>query len=249
MGRYTKRSTLLVMLWVLHPSQAMAGTTSITAPVPVRSNVESSAPPPGTVNNASAPPPEGGTLTPVNTTSPSTSTPFLQSFPSGDGREAQSSNQAGGQGANATPAREGNIQVDVPPPACTQGSVESFFRSTPPQAPAGNATQNRDAMPRKHSSSNKDSSAVGGLGKFLWHVLDNVGVPLPVGNQADLDPSLTPINGNSAPVSSSNSSESFPFPENHENAAAQASQAIPQKIPQSELEGTQFDSAHDTATP
>ena len=94
----------------------------------------------------------------------------------------------------------------------TEGSVQSFF-----QCPPATAQKKKTASPVKS------------VGRFAWHVLDNIGVPLSVSKDNDLDPSL--IQPYVMPLSKTSTQMSSP--------------PIPQKIPESELEGTDVSPAQD----
>ncbi len=88
------------------------------------------------------------------------------------------------------------------------GSVESFFECSAPLATQKIKSKSTKPLPNK-------------VGKTLWHVLDNLGIPMFVGKDNDLDPALSRNTNTYAPTT--------------EQTIISPS---PQKIPESELEGT-----------
>ena len=111
----------------------------------------------------------------------------------------------GAQKSSGSTPVEGTVQLNAPlaPPI---SSVETFFQCQPVSSPEEQA---------------KSKSA--GPGRLLWHVLDNLGVPMFYGKDADLDPSL-------------NRAFVMPSPPVPQKSGGPVS---PQKIPESELEGTE----------
>lgn len=112
---------------------------------------------------------------------------------------------AGEQKPSTTTPVEGGIQLNAPL-APQINSVETFFQCQPIVSPQ---VQNK---PESH-----------GPGRLLWHVLDNLGVPMLYGKDSDLDPSL-------------NRTFIMPSPPVLQKSGAPVT---PQKIPTSELEGTE----------
>jgi hypothetical protein len=110
-------------------------------------------------------------------------------------------------------ATQGGTTEPQPTLTPATNSVESFFKCPPTTA----------------QKAHEKESPVKSAGKFVWHVLDNLGVPLPVNKDSDLDPSLR-------------QPYVMPLPKT-------SSQIIipptPQKIPESELEGTDVSPAQD----
>ena len=100
---------------------------------------------------------------------------------------------------------EGKVQLNAPlaPPIST---VDTFFQCPPA------------ALPQAQSK-----SKTRGPGRFLWHVLDNLGVPMFYSTDEDLDPTINRAFAMPAP----------PVP------GKTGGQVTPQKIPDSELEGTE----------
>ena len=87
------------------------------------------------------------------------------------------------------------------------------------------------------SSVKQERSIVGAGGKAIWHVLDNLGVPMFLGKDSDLDPSL--------------SSAHIVTPKNYccEPQNMDKSINLHNKIPQSELEGIDVQSKNDAKSP
>jgi hypothetical protein len=97
-------------------------------------------------------------------------------------------------------------------------SIESVFQIPPV---AKNINQSTKKKPLK------------GAAKLIWHTLDNLGVPMFIGKDNDLDPSLR--QGYVAPSSAISNRQSVPI--------------TPQKIPESELEGTDISPKTDSVIP
>jgi hypothetical protein len=144
----------------------------------------------------------------------------LQDFPSSAlpvAGTATGSSPLSGTPQGGTPqagTQSGQVVTTIPfkPPSTETGNIESFFQCGPADV----------GVPKKKSAAVKVAKSPG---KLLWHVLDNLGVPMFVGKDNDLDPSLTRTH--------------FIPPK---AAAGQAgseeiSPGIPEKIPESELEG------------
>jgi hypothetical protein len=87
------------------------------------------------------------------------------------------------------------------------GSIESFFQCPPTVA---SAQKDRKSTPLRSS------------GRLIWHVMDNIGIPVPTGSEEDLDPSLK-------------QPYVMPLPKMLKEPKYPSN---PQKIPESELEGT-----------
>lgn len=127
------------------------------------------------------------------------------------------------------------------------GSVESFFQISGTPSRAGASPVFPDASMSRTGRSNEGASppqpsaksAAAAPFRFLWHVMDNAGVPMFFGkSDENIDPSLRQgyASAISAPTSlrrpvDSNSGVS-------ESGAANTPSVTPHKIPESELEGT-----------
>jgi hypothetical protein len=112
---------------------------------------------------------------------------------------------AGNQKPSGSTFVEGKVQLNAPlaPPIST---VDTFFQC-PPAAPSEGQRQSKARGP----------------GRFVWHVLDNLGVPMFYSKDADLDPTI-------------NRAFAMPLPPVLEKTNGPVT---PQKIPASELEGTE----------
>jgi hypothetical protein len=136
------------------------------------------------------------------------------------------------QGSLPSIGTPGSQNISIPQGAANNQSIESFFQISP----SINVVADKAAPAQDHSH-------LGGIARALYHVLDNVGIPVPYKNNADLDPSITvPPPELSvevkrlekvSPPASQTSSQSLPQP-------PQLSQPNQQKIPTSELEGVEL---------
>lgn len=123
-----------------------------------------------------------------------------------------------GQTSSASPDTSGQ-----PLAAPATGSIESFFQCQ-------SLTRDKSIAPATASSIIKPGKAVvGDAGKVIWHTLDNLGVPMFMNKDSDLDPSL---------------SRTYMMPPQTVPAKTIAP-PIPQKIPESELEGTEVSPKND----
>jgi hypothetical protein len=136
------------------------------------------------------------------------------------------------------------------------GSVESFFQiDNNGRTPASQYTSNNKTASRLLSEFNSPEprkSAAGAPFRFLWHVMDNAGVPMFVGkNDDDLDPSLRQgyqgqnFSGQSYSGQSHSTAADYKPTSTVEGtngvprrSAVSAPSPGPHKIPESELEGT-----------
>jgi len=196
--------TSVILLILLGNSAAFAGTGQIFSP--------SGLPQSSTQNYT---PPTPGNVPTV--TFPTPPLPLgseaLQSFPG----PSLPLNNSGTQKPSGTTT--GSTSSQQPLPSTTQtNTVESFFQCNP-----ANQTQ----QPKKKKSILKSP------GKIIWHVLDNFGVPMFVGKDSDLDPSLSQAYVMPPPATS----------------VKNTAPAIPQKIPESELEGTDVSPKNDQTLP
>lgn len=190
---------------LLCPRQTFAGTGQIFSPAGLpQSSTQNYTPP-----------------TPGNTPTVSFPTPplplgegILQSFP-GSSLPLATQKSAG--------ASVESVGTQQPLPSTTEkNTVESFFQCNSLNIPVKTKT-----------SIKKKTSLLGGAGKVLWHVLDNLGVPMFVGKDSDLDPSLRQAYVMPSPVVSRQT----------------IAPVIPQKIPESELEGTDVNPKNDQTLP
>lgn len=126
------------------------------------------------------------------------------------------------------------------------GSIDSFFQLDSANVERSNSFRSADtnfasqsnSLRQSSSAESRKSAGVAPL-RFLWHVMDNAGVPMFFGNKDnDLDPSLR------QGYESSIISQSKALKSNEASAGATVGSASrapshgPQKIPESELEGT-----------
>lgn len=147
----------------------------------------------------------------------------------------------------SAPPISGVSSTNAAPNATSLNSIESFFQipartSLPSSVGSGPPlTINEPPTTRTQRISHHS-----GVGRFLYHVLDNAGVPVPCGKDAELDPSLaapaTELAVDSkrleriSPSSSGSAQNSQTAPAFHSN---------PQKIPESELEGVELPAPRD----
>ncbi len=126
-----------------------------------------------------------------------------------------------------------------------QGSVESFFQVRSSNVYRQSADFRDDKTTASLTSElrtepqRRSKSAVGAPGRFLWHALDNMGVPMFFGkHDDDLDPTLR--DGYTSP--SSTATIKNMNVDSHDRGAtdssANAQSTNSHKIPESELEGT-----------
>lgn len=126
----------------------------------------------------------------------------------------------------------GNTKVDVLPSSQSVGAddINSFFQCEPlplkksmtQQTPIKANTQNKPFNQKKMSPFSIAEKAI-------WHTLDNIGVPMVVGHDNDLDPSLRQPYVMPSPTMPSRISPPV----------------APKKIPESELEGTDVSPGND----
>lgn len=129
------------------------------------------------------------------------------------------------------------------------GSVESFFQINNNKTPAAEYTSNNKTAARLLSEFNSPEpkkSAAGAPFRFLWHVMDNAGVPMFFGkNDDDLDPSLRQGHAEQSNSGHEHSTAANSRPASTVEGTTRATErgAVapspgPHKIPESELEGT-----------
>jgi hypothetical protein len=71
-----------------------------------------------------------------------------------------------------------NLEQNISPIVSDQAKVETFFQI--------DSSLNTD----QNQYVNKNNLPLGGVGKFLWHTLDNIGVPMVMSKDDVIDPSL-----------------------------------------------------------
>lgn len=210
----TIHKAFLLLLGSLACSPVFAGTGSLYSPAGL---------PQSSSQSYTVPSPQVQGTTVTFPTPPIPLGGALQDFPS-------SSLSVSGSAANAAQGGQTSStgQAQLKPPITETGSIETFF-----QCPPSEPRANKQSAPAK---------IVKSPAKLLWHVLDNLGVPMIVGKDNDLDPSLTHTRfiPPELPHAGKNGSSSDVGP----------SPNIPEKIPQSELEGTEvFPNGQTQATP
>jgi hypothetical protein len=196
------------------------------------------------------PPP---TLT--NLTSPSTSASSNQSSGSSRGAAVSASGGVGTAGkSNAIQSGTNSAQlrglIGSPADASTgksDDSVASFFQI--------NAAKTGPAYGLINSNT-KSGSSPGATHSALWHIMDNLGVPLPTGSNTDaLDPSLRRnyvnpelpnINNYKARSGKTQTlSKGYQPPPTSSTQTPAATAINMQKIPASELEGVDYSAKND----
>jgi hypothetical protein len=131
-------------------------------------------------------------------------------------------------------------------PALQQGTVESFFQVSPAPRSARPAASGADTAKLGENQDEHKKS----VKRFLWHALDNIGVPMFFGNKDDdLDPSLA-----HGYIMRSENGARAAQASNQDKATANSAvvnQPSVHKIPDSELEGVNFSVKNDaqSATP
>jgi hypothetical protein len=144
------------------------------------------------------------------------------------------------------------------PTAPEDNSVESFFQCGPTPAPGDqrdNSNHQSTGLPLHRSSREvQQKSSLRAAGRIVWHILDNIGVPMFVGKDRDLDPSIDRSNWMPPPTVSTkvtalkkmeqSSASAIP-----ESAGPSTSQGNGHKIPESELEGVELPAPKDASTP
>lgn len=136
-------------------------------------------------------------------------------------------------------------------------SVETFFQVSPE---VRNSSENTKMLPGVSSRSDRKTKSIGpAVYRCVWHVLDDAGVPMFFGHDPYIDPSIKGTYLIPSPklprergldkefeqgVSGVDTTPASPA------ASTPASEPVPQKIPQSELEGvplpTPRDDVHDS---
>lgn len=134
---------------------------------------------------------------------------------------------------NDTPVLRGMIPVNAAAEA-SDNSVESFFQVNQKQRPA--TEQKSTANPNRLLS---DSALT--TGKVLFHILDFMGVPIFFCWGSDLDPDLAKGPVLASPKLQRQSMDTRSEQPQSSKSAPMTEQAIPHKIPQSELEGTIYE--------
>ena len=123
------------------------------------------------------------------------------------------------------------------------GDVEAFFQinNTGKTPAAGYASHDQSTarLLSEFNSPEPKKSATGAPFRFLWHVMDNAGVPMFFGkNDDDLDPSLRQGYSSAVTIEAKQSGLIDPSTGATGNGAVNAPSKGPHKIPESELEGT-----------
>lgn len=134
-----------------------------------------------------------------------------------------------------------------------EGSVESFFQINPQTR---NSRQNLLMQPAVVPPKNKANRSVPHYAyRFVWHVLDNLGVPMFFGHDSPIDPSIT----GTYVIQSPKLPRERAVAKELEKSISQSrqpvtepttSQPVPaQKIPESELEGVKLPTPRDANAP
>jgi hypothetical protein len=140
-------------------------------------------------------------------------------------------------------------------PSATVSSVDSFFQLAPvkrrsPQDVRADAGALSGAG--QSSGANEKKPVLKEVGRALWHVLDNAGVPMVLGKQNDLDPSIDTSHW-MPPAMVPNLKRVDRPAENPKQTViegtAQIENGAVHKIPQSELEGIELPTLHDAQSP
>ncbi len=190
----------VLYLSLLVPPCGLAGTAQIYSPAGLpQSSTQSYAPP-----------------TPGNTPTVTFPTPPLPLNPG----------VLPGFSGSALPLNSGNTQQPVNPATGGNGA-QPPLPSTPGTNDVESFFQCNQVMPT--SRNNQKKSRFGTPGKVIWHILDNLGVPMFVGKDNDLDPSLR---------------QSYMLPPSI-IPTHNITQITPHGIPESELEGTEVTPGND----
>jgi hypothetical protein len=183
-------------------------------------------------------------FTPSLTPSPkpaSTSSPTSSSMPAPSQSSAPYLMQSNSPG-RGTNANEKNTGQDVQMPAlremiqqnssstAQEGNIESFFQVQKKDSPPAVMADQRQQQKRPKTAA----------GRALWHILDNAGIPMFMGNKdEDLDPRLTRNYTNPAQLSTENKNAKKQSGSNSAKQTATETVSVTKchKIPDSELEG------------
>ena len=145
--------------------------------------------------------------------------------------------------SSTSPALRGTIGAQGSPPA-SAGTVESFFQVAPlNKSPQGAKVQTASASDKK--------PALKGAGRALWHIMDNAGVPMFLGKNNDLDPSIDTSRWTPPPLVPNLKRVDKPSDNPKQTvmeAPSQIETSAIHKIPKSELEGVELPTLHDAQT-
>ena len=219
MNKHEKSLCLLVIfascIWFSTINTMFAGTTQITSPVGLPRS-----------NVQSNFTPSIGDTNPTNFTTPPLP---LQ----GGGIESLAMPAIPLRGTSAqNPALEATVQ-NIGPAAISP--VDSFFQLglptsiSIPKSSSESVTQTTLKKQKKGPTTKQVKSIPKTVGILFWHVLDNFGIPLPVSKNNDLDPSLSHTDMTLLLEKPSQGTVNM----------------TPQKIPESELEGTEVSPNND----
>jgi hypothetical protein len=130
----------------------------------------------------------------------------------------------------------------------TDNGVESFFQLTPVQPSKAHQNVPSDSVAAKSIVTNEKKPVMKEVGRALWHVLDNAGVPMVLSKQNDLDPSIDTSHWMPPALVPDLKRVDKPV-ENPKQTViegtAQIDNGAIHKIPQSELEGVELPTLHD----
>jgi hypothetical protein len=116
-------------------------------------------------------------------------------------------------------------------------SVESYFRFRNPKAIDSSSTKGEQEMARAHQT----KSSKGSVKRAIWHILDNVGVPMFSGDMSpDLDPRLSRDYVDPPMPSIDANRTRSSLVETTDTSVSSGSRLGSPKIPESELQGTEF---------
>jgi hypothetical protein len=197
----------------------------------------------GTLSNPAA---ATSNLAPAQLASPAAQN--AQLFP------AHSTSEYDGTGAGVMPGSSAQAQLRGAinqNQAAPSNAVESFFQCAPIQnLPPGPAVLNsrRTDLQHKAAASAEQDSIKGKAGRFMWHVLDNAGIPMPLkGKEDGLDPSLRRSYTNPPLPDIERTNIRDRGSEELVQSTIQSSTTVDvrQKIPLSELEGVEISQPKD----
>jgi hypothetical protein len=143
-----------------------------------------------------------------------------------------------------------NPQVD--------NSISSFFQlpSSPSEGPASPAEHAISVAQRARTNGDvhEHDSALAGISRALYHVFDNVGIPVPYQKGVDLEPSIGAPSAELSHFLPKLERIEAPEPPSATPSDAKSSRLIPnqnysKKIPESELEGVELPAPRDEPKP
>jgi hypothetical protein len=162
-----------------------------------------------------------------------------------------------GDSPTAPALRESIVREASPPLSDNQeNGVDSFFQCGPIK-PLKVGGDSKTSMPQAASSPAKQPRSLPvTAGRVVWHILDNIGVPMLIGKDNDLDPSIDrqssmppmPVSTKVTALKKSDLENISANQATRQSVDQSSVQANTHRIPESELEGVELPAPKD-ATP